>query len=53
MFNYIYPIVRIKEFTSIPMINPVPMIPFEELEKQNLLIKRNNLNELLSNNNIY
>ena len=52
MFNYIYPIVRIKEFTSLPMINEVLMIPFEELEKQNLLIKRNNLDELLSNNNI-
>jgi hypothetical protein len=52
MFNYIYPIVRVKEFTSLPMINPVPMIPFEELEKQNLLIKRNNLDEALSNNNI-
>lgn len=53
MFNYIYPIVRIKEFTSLPMINEVPMIPFEELMKQNLLIKRDKLDELLSNNNIY
>ena len=52
MFNYVYPLVCIKEYSTVPMINEVPMIEFNELQKNNLLIKRDNLDILLKENNL-
>ena len=52
LFNYIYPIVSIKPYCTLPMINNVPMIPFEELMSRNLLKNRTALDEFLNNNQI-
>lgn len=39
LFNYVYPIMRNREITLYPMINNVPMIPFEKLLERNIYYK--------------
>lgn len=50
LFNYIYPLVCIKPYCSLPMINNIPMIPFEELLNRNLLMDKTVLINLYYNN---
>ena len=56
LFNYIYPLLCYKEYTTINICNEVPFISFTELMSRNLLVNRKDLNpvlEYISMNNIY
>lgn len=48
-FNYIYPLVCIKEYSTIPIFNNVQMIPFEEILDRNLIINGKYLNQVFEN----
>ena len=50
LFNYIYPLICIKPYCTLPMINNVYMIPFEELLAGNLLMDKTVLTNFYYNN---
>ena len=48
LFNYIYPIIKVPEFSDLPIQNNVPYKSFNELMDLNLLLNRKDLNPILN-----